>query len=220
MASSNQIKSGWSWQKKLKRAVEVLREEGIKSFWFKLLSEIGYRRYLLLELSLEEPIPEVRFSLPVTIDLLKKTEVDEYVMFQPGIKTSDIADRLNAGHWCFVARHEGKLISATWATIHRTWTSYLARAIHFMPDEVYFYDVFTRPDFRGKSILPAILVDMIRYFRDAGYRRMVCLVLPENKSSLKALQKVAFHPLGMMGYIKIGPWRWHFYRTRESYDLL
>ena len=98
MASSNQIKSTWSWQMKLKRAVEILREEGIKSFWFKLLSEIGYRRVLWLKRSLEEPIPEIKSPLPVTVGLLKKTEVEEYIKFHSELQPSCIVSWLDVGH--------------------------------------------------------------------------------------------------------------------------
>src|SRR3990170_2383269 len=219
MTSLNQIKNTWSWQQKLKRAVEVLREEGIKSFWFKLLSEMGYRRVLWVTRSLEERIPDVKPRLPVTIGLLKKTEVDEYLAFRPNVDLSLIIDRLNAGHWCFVAHHRARLISASWATIHQTSSSYLAREICLKPGEVYTYDSFTSPDLRGLSVSPAIRVAMMRYFRDTGYQRMLGWVLPENKPSLKALLKVGFRPLGMMRYIKIGLWRWHFYKTNKRYDF-
>jgi hypothetical protein len=220
MASSNQIKSTWSWQQKLSRAVEVLQKEGIKSFWFKLLSEIGYRRVFWLKRSLEGPIPNVKPRLHVAISLLKKTEVNEYVGFRTELDSSYVASRLDAGHWCFVARYKGKLISATWATTNQTSSSFLAREIRLKPGEVYTYDSFTSPDFRGLSVSPTVKVAMMRYFRDTGYRQMICWVLPENNPSLNALQRVGFRSFGMMGHVKIGLWRWHFYRTHESYDLL
>lgn len=219
MTSSNQIKSGWSWQQKLKRTVEVLREEGIKSFWFKLLSEMGYRRVLWLKRSLEEPIPDVKPRLPVNIGLLKKTEVDEYIGFHTELQSSYLVSRLDVGHWCFVARYKGQMISATWATTLQTSNSYLAHEIRLRPGEVYIYYSFTSPGFRGFSVTPTIYVAMMRYFRDTGYQRMICWVLPENKPSLKALLKVGFRPLGMMRYIKIGLWRWHFYKTNKRYDF-
>jgi RimJ/RimL family protein N-acetyltransferase len=197
----------------VERAVRVLREEGIKSFCFKLLGEIGYRRYLLLERSLEEPIPHAETHLPITIELLKKAEADEYSMFRVKVRPSEIVDRLNAGQWCFVARHEGKLISGSWAGVHTARSYYLNREIRLGQDEVYVYGSFTKPDFRGLFISPTIKVAMMRYFRDTGYRRMICWVSPENRPSLKALQKVGFRPLGIMGYLKIGPWRRDFYRT-------
>ncbi len=225
MTSSNQIKSTRSWQQKLKRAVEVLREEGTKSFWFKLLSEIGcYRRLLLLERSLEDPIPEIKPHVPVTIDLLKKTELDEYVLFsfknyliRDNHDVSRIIHRLSAGDLCFVARHEGELISFSWATTHptREYYFYTASEIPMMPGEVYVYDSFTRTDFRGLAVSPKIRAEMIRYFRSIGYRRMILGTLPENNLNLRAVRKVGFQPFGLVGYIKIGPWRWNFYRTNK-----
>ena len=201
----------------VKRATKVLREEGIKSFWFKLLSEIGcYRRVLLLERLLEEPISEVKPTLPVTVDLLKKNEVDEYDAFRTIVSPSRTLDRLNAGRLCFVARHERQVISACWATIHVILTPYSACEIQLAKDEAYVYDGFTKPDFRGQSIFPAILAEMIKYFRAAGYRRMILGIVPENNPSLWAIRKVGFRLFGTMGYIKIGQWRQDFYRTNSN----
>jgi GNAT superfamily N-acetyltransferase len=192
----------------------VLREEGIKSFWFKSLGEMCYRRYLLLERLLDDPIPHTEPRVPITIDLLKKTEAEEYSMFRAGVQQSEIIDRINSGHVCFLARHRGKIISATWAAVNMTVRSYyLNREIRLGQDEVYTYNSFTAPDFRGLSVSPALKVEMMRYLRSAGYRRMICWVLPENSPSLKALQKVGFHPLGVMGYVRVGPWRKDFYRV-------
>lgn len=217
MASLNRINSGLTLQQALKRGTEVLQEEGIKSFWFKLLSEIGcYRRLLLLERLLEESVLEIKPGLPVTIDLLKKTEVDEHLAFRTDeADPSTVEDWFNVGHWCFVARHEGQLISASWAAVHRARSFYLACEIHLMRDEVYIYDSFSRPDFRGKSVSAAVRGEMIRYFRAAGYRRMILGTQPENESNLRTLRKVGFRPFGIMGYIKIGPWRQDFYRTNK-----
>ena len=200
----------------LVKAIKVLREEGIKSFWFKLLSEMNcYRRAIFLERLLEVPISETKASLPVAIDLLKKNEVDEYVKFRVGASPSRTADRLGAGRLCFVARHEGQIISACWATIHGIWYPYLACEIRPALNEVYAYDGSTKPDFRGHSIFPGILAEMMRYFRAVGYGRMIIGVEPENKSSLGAIRKAGFHPFGIMGYIKIGPWRREFYKTNK-----
>ena len=201
----------------------MLQEEGIKSFWFKLLSEIGYyRRLILLERSLEAPISEIKPLVTVNIELLKKTELDEYATFRSKndlIQIENdpykIADRLNAGHWSFVARHGGEIISDCWASIHHVRFSRLYYKLRLAQGEVYFYDAFTRPDFRGKSVLPAILEEMIRHFRAAGYLRIICEVVPENKPSLQAFGKVGFKPFGVIGYIKIGPWHRNFYRTNE-----
>jgi hypothetical protein len=204
----------------VKRAIKVLREEGVKSFWFKLLSEMNcYRRTIFLERSLEVPIAEIKLPLPVAIDLLKENEVDEYVKFRVGASPSRTADRLGAGRLCFVARHEGQIISSAWAAIHRAWIFYLVCQITLAEDEVYFYDAFTKPEFRGQYVSPAIRAEMMRHFRDAGYRRIIISVIPENKVGLQVSLKVGSRPFGIRGYIKIGPWRWDF-MTNKRYDSI
>jgi GNAT superfamily N-acetyltransferase len=203
----------------LRRANELLRKEGIKGFWLKLLGEVGwYRRLLLLERPLPEPIPEIMPRLPITISLLNKTELDEYLEFRPKSNPSRIADRINANHWCFVARHDRLIISASWAATQRAWNFYLGAEVQVAPGDVYVYDSFTMLDFRGQSISPAIRAEMIRYFRAAGYQRMIMGVIPENEPSLRAVLKTGFRPFGTMGWIKIGPWQWDFYRTNKHYD--
>ena len=198
------------------QVINVLREEGVKSFWFKLLGDVGYRRLLLLERPLQEPIAEVSPRLPVTIDLLKMTEVAEYLKFRVETTSCEVMAQLNAGHWCFVARHEGRIVAASWAADRRAWIFYLACEIRLLDGEVYVYDSFTRPDFRGQAVSPAIRTEMIRYFRAAGYRRMILGTVPENHANLQAVRKVGFRPFGVMGYIKIGPWRRDFYRTNRN----
>ena len=42
----------------IRRALLTLRDEGLRSFWFKLLGECGYRRLLLLERALDQPIAD------------------------------------------------------------------------------------------------------------------------------------------------------------------
>jgi len=207
--------SGWTWQRALKRAAEVLREDGARSLWFKILGETGYRRLMLMERPLEESITAVRPRLPVVIGLLRETEVDDYIDFHPAANPPEIRRRLEAGHWCFVARYDGRVVHAGWAATQRAWIDYLACEIRLAPDEVYVYDSFTSPDFRGKNISPARHTQALLYFQDAGYRRIVAVILPENKPAFKVFEKVGFRPLGLMGYVKIGPWRRDFCRVKS-----
>jgi hypothetical protein len=72
--------------------------------------------------------------------------------------------RLDAGHWCWVARYKGQLISVSWAAIHQNYNPYLVCEILLAQDEVYVYDAFTRPDFRSRGVLPMILAGGIGTF--------------------------------------------------------
>ena len=150
---------------------------------------------------------------PVVIGLLRETEVDDYIGFRSGADSSEIRRRLEAGQRFFVARHEGRIIHGEWVATQRAWIDYLACEIRLAPDEVYVYDSFTSPDFRGRNISPARSTQALRYIRDAGYRRIMAAILLENKPAFRVFEKVGFRPLGLMDYVKIGPWRRDFCRV-------
>jgi SAM-dependent methyltransferase/GNAT superfamily N-acetyltransferase len=203
----------WTGQRALRRAAEVLREDGFKSLFFKVLGEAVYRRVVLFERPLDEPMIEVTSRLPVTIELLRESQVHEYCGFRPEAVPAEIQRRLAEGQQCFVVRHEGRLVHASWAAFQRARIDYLAREIRLAPDEVYDYESYTLPEFRGQNLSPARLAWMIRTFRAAGYRRLLLVVVPENKPAFRAGQKTGFHPIGWMGYVRIGPWRHDFCRV-------
>lgn len=196
--------------------VRTLREAGVIGLWFKSLSEIGcYRRAIMFRLPLDRRMPEVKPGLSVTVDMLDKNELDEYLIFRPKVDPSFIAERLSAGHHCFAARSEKRIVSAGWAAVDRAWSTLLDCEIKLSPDEVYVYDTFTKPDFRGRSVSPVIMAEIIRHFSAAGYRTMILVIEPENKSSIRAVRKVGFRPFGTMGYVRLGRWRRDFYREHK-----
>jgi len=144
-----------SWFQTLKRVAAIWREEGPKSLWFKTLGETVYRRAVLIERPLHESIPRGTTRLPVTVGLLSETDVDAYLRFCPETHPSEVHSRLEAGHLCFVVRHEGRMISAAWIATGQVWIDYLACEIRLAADEAYLYESFTSPEYRGQNI-PAV----------------------------------------------------------------
>jgi len=216
VASSLAKSEGGNFRLALERAREVLRQEGVRGLWFKILGDTVYRRLLLLERPLQEPICEVKARIPIEISLLQKSEIAEYVEFRPEVEGAEVEAQLNAGDWCFVARHQGRIVCARWATTRPVWSDYLSCELRLATDEVYIYDVFTKSEFRGQAVSPATSTEMLRYFCTAGYRRIVTMVLPENQPSLRAVAKTGHRPYGLIGYVKIDPWKRHFYRVRNA----
>ncbi len=207
---------GWGWPRVLHRATTVLREEGLKSLWVRILNKTIARWEVLLERPLDEPLAEITSKVPVEVGLLKETEVGEYIAFRPETDPSDLRHRLEAGQLCFAVRHKGRIISASWVATGPVWSGYLKCEVRLAADEGYAYDSFTVPDFRNQSISSVRSAQMMPYLRDAGYRRLVGIVMPANKPSLRQAEKVGYRPFGVMGYVKLGPWRWNFYRVRRG----
>lgn len=206
----------WTFRLALQRIGEIVHEEGLWTLWFRILGELGYRRVMLLKRSLLEPIPDATPRVPVTVGLLERTDIIEYLEFRVGTPVGEIQRRLDAGHCCFVARYLGRLVASSWAASTGAWMHYLACEVQVASDEVYIYDSFTRSDCRGRGVSPAIGIEMLHHFRAAGYRRAVRTISPENRASLQAVGKTGYRPYGVMGYVKVGPWRRDFYRTQRK----
>lgn len=209
--------SAWlTWRSAMARAVTIARDEGLRSLWFKILGETGYRRLLVMELSLDEPLADVPLRVPAIIEPLGGSDVGDYVAFRPDTAPAEVHRRLAAGHLCFVARCQGRIVHGCWAATGLAWVDYLAREVLLAPDEVYHYDSFTVPELRGRNLSPARVTVAARHFRTAGYRRLVALVVPESGQARRPLEKAGYRVVGRIGCIRFGRWRWDFGPTRRS----
>lgn len=193
-----------------RRALIVLRDEGLASFGFKAASALGYRRLLLLERSLMGAPPQLACGLALGIELLAPGDADDYLRFRPGAARERVLDRLRSGQVCFVARHEGSVVSACWATTEAAWSDYLACVIPVEAGEVFMFDAFTHPAYRGRGIAPALCAQQLNHYCQAGLGRATRAVLPENAPALRAHAKAGFRPYAMIGMLRVGPWRRRF----------
>lgn len=190
------------------RAIKVLRDEGPRIFWIKLVAGLGfYRRLVLQERLLDHAVPDFAPVLPVRIELLKESEVDDYLALRPDATRALVVDRLRAGQLCFVARHEGRVVSSCWATARRAWTEFLACEIDLTAGDVYLFDAFTEPRHRGQGVAPALCLQQLRHLQQSDYRRAIRATAVENRSALRAHAKSSFRPTGTLVRLKIGPWQ-------------
>jgi hypothetical protein len=192
------------------RGWDVLRREGLSSFWVKLLAATVFRQLILVERPLDEPVPEVKAAADVEVAILDASEIAEYRRFRPDTPEAEIRARLDAGQRCFAARHAGRIVSARWAAVDRVWIDYLSCELALAPGEGYPYDLYTAPEFRGHAFSPATSAAMLRHFQGAGFRRMVGTVLPGNEASFRASAKTGYRPCGRIGCVGMGPWIWRF----------
>ena len=207
----------------LRRAVEIYREEGLYALWIKFLGEFVYRRLLYLERPLAEPLTEVAASLSLHIDRLHPNEIDAYLAFHDEDPREQIEHRFSLGEICFVARADGDIVCANWAcegkVISEHWIRYVRHALPIAEDEVYLYDSYTSPDYRGLRIAPCLAVWVLDYYRKRGYRRTTTAIVPENHANLRARAKSGFRVCGSLGYIRTGFRLRHFHRDASKSPL-
>ena len=200
---------------RLARAREVLRVHIVRTFWFKALAATAYRRVVVMECRLDAPIVQMTARAPVIVGLLTEADVDEYATFRPDADAAEIRRRLVAGHRCFVARHEGRIVHAGWAATREAWIEFLGRPFPLEPGDVYQFDSYTAPAFRGLDLATARVTWMARFLRDAGFRRLLAVVWPENRAAFRPLEKAGYRAVGTMGYIRLACWQRHFYRRKR-----
>jgi len=194
----------------VRRALLTLRGEGVRSFWFKLLGQLGYRRLLVLDQPLDRAVPQFSPTLPVAIAQLTGDELDDYLAFRPDTRRADALARLAAGQICFVARRDGRIVAADWIATQPIRLSYLDCVLDMAPGDVCIYDKFILPSCRGHGISNALRTHHLRQLWRDGHRRVVVAVLPENASSLRDILKGGYRPCGIIGRIKVGRWQRQF----------
>lgn len=182
----------------------------MRGLWFAVLSELGYRRLAIRECILDKPFPGNGARVPVALELLDDTRIDEYNAFRSDVDPDSARRRLAAGDKCFVARRDGSIVSALWVATAHARCDYLSRGIPLADDEAYMYDVFTAPEWRGKGVFPALTSEMHRFYQKSGKRRSICFTVPENKPAMIA--NTGYRKIGIIGYVGIGGLRHHFCR--------
>ena len=194
------------------RAVGALRRDGLEAFAYKVASEAGFRRVLLLARPLDEPIADVVPTLPVEFASLGKDDIDDYLALRPDADRARIAAHLASGWNCHVLRHEGRIVSACWRADPPYWSSYLERTMPIADGDAYLTDAWTDAGYRGHALAHVLCLHQLRDLREKGFRSALRGTVPENRSALRAHAKSGFRPVAMLGRIRIGPWRRHFRR--------
>lgn len=199
-----------------RRFVEIAREEGARGLWFKLLGETVYRRLALFELLCRHDAPAFPAPESLRIGLLDTSAVDEYLVLRPDSDPKEVLGRLRGEDLCFASWLDGRLVHVSWIARVRMWSWYLGRDIPLAGDEACTYGTFTDPVARGRGIGAAQRAYMVDHLRDAGYRRLLATIYPENQTGIALVEKVGYRRIGMIGYVSVGSWRLDFCRMRDG----
>jgi len=205
--------SRWTPKGVLQRSLQVLRSEGLRALWFKILGETVYRRLLIVERKVEPSLSEETPS-SVEFGQLTLAGIPEYLRFRR-ITADEVRRRLLAGHQCFVAYSGGEIVHACWVAAGETYIDYLSCPVKLSPGAVYLYEVFTHPDFRGAGLSGQRSRWMERRLARFGFRKLVAAVGPENRAARRSAEKCGYRRAGMIGYFLPGTWR-YFFLTGES----
>jgi GNAT superfamily N-acetyltransferase len=166
-----------------------------------------YRRALLGYRSLDEPIAVLHSRLPVEVGLLTEGDLAVYQNFRPDQDSSEIKERMRQGHRCYVSWHEGRIVDASWLATGRVHIPYLRRDLVLEPGDVYVYDSYTAPHYRGRSLYSAKVAFIMRHCKEKGYVRNVAVIAIENKEPLAVTRRLGIKFVGVYHCLRFGPWQ-------------
>jgi GNAT superfamily N-acetyltransferase len=206
----------WTLRAAASRFVEVGRDEGPRTVWFKVLAELCYRRLGIHELRLGGPIPQLEARIPIAVAPLAEHDVDEYAALSPNSDPAQIGPRLAAGHACYVARGGSELVGSCWVARGTLWSDYLHTNIDLAGDEACTYETYTAPRARGRGIGAALRGEVARILGEAGDSRLLATVEPENAPAVRMVEKLGYRRIGTIGYFGVGSRRKHFCRMEAG----
>ena len=160
---------------------------------------------------LSEPISRAEDTSNVSFSLLSASDIDQHVGLRPSVSETEIRRRLARGHTCFVARRNGTIAHVCWAATGNAELDYLGCELELRATEVYLYGSYTAPDYRNMNMASVRSSYSADYFRARGYSRLIAVVQPRNKAAVRAVEKVGYLPLGVVGFVRLGPWRRFFH---------
>jgi len=183
------------------------------ALWFRALAALGlYRRLALFERPIDKAadvaLPEGLEGRP-----LVAADAGAYRALRPDQDPEQLAARLAAGHVCFGTWHAGALVSIIWLARGRYHVAYLKRDLALAPDEAFVYDLYTAPDVRHRGATIGGALALRSYAERNGFARLLAAVLPENTAGLGPPRRFGYRPIGVLGFVGLGPWRRHFCRV-------
>jgi hypothetical protein len=168
------------------RMRRVYREKGLGGVWFGGLSLVGYRRLVLMERRLDEPVPEI--SPRVDVEIRPLGREDEAAFAALGQGDADVfRDRLARGHECWGAWCSGSLRHVSWVAFGEAWVEYL-RCRLLLDDGV---------GYRGSKFMKAM--------QKQGRTALLAAILPDNPGAFAPWLKMGLRRIGVVRAIGAGP---------------
>jgi hypothetical protein len=104
----------------------------------------------------------------------------------------DAEARLRDGQACALVRHGAEVVAYCWLADTPIWVGEIGRAVVPGPDDVYFYDAFTAPAWRGRRLFPSVLARLLSVAHARGRKHALIFVGAHNQASRRAIEHARF----------------------------
>jgi GNAT superfamily N-acetyltransferase len=187
-----------------RRALAVARTEGAKSVAVKTLAATCWSRLGLFAFSLGDPFPVISSPLQLDLGLLGPHDAEAHAALVGDASPEQVRGRLRRGELCFTAHLNGELIAVSWTQTGTVPIPYLRGTLELADGDTVNASSWVAPPLRGKNVHPVLSVHRLGYLRDAGYKRVIAAVLPENAPALRLCDKLGYEKIGVAYGVGLG----------------
>ena len=197
----------WTLRAIIERAGQVLRQEGVKSLWFRVLGELGYRRTILFQLDLTHDRQDKAVPAGVRFGLLSPNRVQDLLGLVRYCDEREIRRRLAAGQLCVVGYADGKPAYVNWLALGQVWIDFFGIQAVLSPGTAYSYELYVDPACRGLGLNRAGVDFGVQRLRERGFTKCVGVVVPENRAGLGYTLACGCQPIGWVRSLRLGGFR-------------
>jgi len=188
-----------------RRALEIVRHEGLLSLLARLAALAGYRRGIVMSMSLTPAPPLVETDVELEYGFLEPGQLAAFTEYRPDIGAEVAEERLARGERCFVAWYGDRIVSARWITRGRVRAPEFRLSLTLAADAVFTYDSYTCPDLRGRRVASAAATRSAAALSAEGAQQAFVTVLPENGAGIRNAERSGYREVGRFAVLVLGP---------------
>jgi len=119
--------------------------------------------------------------------------------------------RLRRGDSVFTAYAHAQPAGYIFAACESSWVGEIDTRLRIHAEEIYFYDAFTYPAFRGRHIYPWLLTSAACHYRQQGFANALIFTAATNHASKEAIRRAGFSCYQRIRFYDLwGLKMWHF----------
>jgi GNAT superfamily N-acetyltransferase len=123
-------------------------------------------------------------------------------IFQSTYGMEEARERLRQGEHCFVCEDSGKIVGYLWFCPIEKYIPEIQSSLILQSDEVYVYNGYVVPEFRGRDIMPRLIKTGCSEFAKAGLDRQIGARMSWNQATERVLSRKVDTEL--IGTVRVG----------------
>jgi GNAT superfamily N-acetyltransferase len=148
----------------------------------------------------------------IPVDVSIGEFVPDLALFSRTVRTQRNKRRDTA----LIACHHARPVGYLFATTKDCWIDEIESRLIVEPREVYLYDAYTHPAYRGKHIYVTLLNRAVDSFWQRGYSHALIFASAHNTGSIKGIEQCGFSEYGTVWRLKLfGRNVWNFRITKK-----